>query len=272
MKNRMINNILLLLLGLALLNGYMYLQQPLMTFFPDATIDQTPKEWGLRYEDVLLDTEDGVRLHGWHIPHHGSKQTLLFFHGNAGNISHRGDTIEIFHRLGLNVFIFDYRGYGKSHGKPDEKGVYKDARAAWHYLVNEREGRPKDIILFGRSLGGAVATELAADVQPGGLILESTFSSARDVANAVFPVLSRLIFLRYDFDAAKHIKRVRSPVLVLHSPDDEVIPFHLGEKVFQGANEPKSFVKMRGGHNSGVFMSQPGYGRALGAFVSRPTM
>ena len=268
MKNRLIKNILLLLLGLVLLNGCMYLQQSSMIFFPYATLDQTPAEWGLVYEDVFLDTEDGVRLHGWYIPRHGSKQALLFFHGNAGNISHRGASVEIFHRLGLNVFIFDYRGYGKSQGKPDEKGLYKDARAAWRYLSKERGFDQEKIILFGRSLGGAVAAKLAAEIQPGGLILESTFSSAKDVANAVFPVLSRLIFLRYDFDTAAHVRRVACPVLVLHSPDDEIIPFRLGEKVFQAANEPKSFVKMRGDHNSGILMSQPDYERALGAFVS----
>lgn len=268
MKNRLIKNILLLLLGLVLLNGCMYLQQSSMIFFPYATLDQTPAEWGLVYEDVFLDTEDGVRLHGWYIPRHGSKQALLFFHGNAGNISHRGASVEIFHRLGLNVFIFDYRGYGKSEGKPDEKGLYKDARAAWRYLSKERGFGQEEIILFGRSLGGAVAAKLAAEIQPGGLILESTFSSAKDVANAVFPVLSRLIFLRYDFDTAAHVRRVACPVLVLHSPDDEIIPFRLGEKVFQAANEPKSFVKMRGDHNSGILMSQPDYERALGAFVS----
>lgn len=268
MKNRMIKNILLLLLGLVLLNSCMYLQQSSMIFFPYATLDQTPAEWGLVYEDVFVDTEDGVRLHGWYIPRHGSKQALLFFHGNAGNISHRGASVEIFHRLGLNVFIFDYRGYGKSQGKPDEKGLYKDARAAWRYLSKERGFGQEEIILFGRSLGGAVAAELAAEIQPGGLILESTFSSAKDVANAVFPVLSRLIFLRYDFDTAAHVRRVACPVLVLHSPDDEIIPFRLGEKVFQAAKEPKSFVKMRGDHNSGILMSQPDYERALGVFVS----
>ncbi len=268
MKNRMIKNILLLLLGLALLNGCMYLQQPSMIFFPYATLDQTPADWGLAYEEVFLDTEDGVRLHGWYIPRHGSKQTLLFFHGNAGNISHRGASVEIFHRLGLNVFIFDYRGYGMSQGEPVENGLYKDARAAWRYLTDERGFDQEDIILFGRSLGGAVAAELAAEIQPGRLILESTFSSARDVANVVFPILSRLIFLRYDFNAAAHIRRVTCPVLVLHSPDDEIIPFRLGEKIFQAANEPKSFVKMRGDHNNGFLMSQPDYEWALGAFIS----
>ncbi len=264
----MINNIMLLLFGLVLLNGFMYLQQPSMTFFPYATFEQTPAEWGHEYEDVYLDTEDGSRLHGWYIPRQDAVQTLLFFHGNAGNISHRGDSVEIFHRLGLNVFIIDYRGFGKSTGKPDEQGLYKDARTAWRYLIEDRGVDQQDIILFGRSLGGVVAAELATRVQPGGLIIESTFSSARDVANTLFPILSRLVFLRYDFNTVAHVKQVRSPVLVLHSPDDEIIPFHLGEKIYQAANQPKSFFKMRGGHNDGFVMSQPDYELALGEFVS----
>ena len=268
MKTRMIKIILLLLLGMAMLNSCMYPQQPSMVFFPSATLGQTPAEWGLAYEDVFLNTEDGVRLHGWYLPHRGSQLTLLFFHGNAGNISHRGASVKIFHQLGLNLFIFDYRGYGKSQGKPDEAGFYQDARAAWRYLTDERGLDQNDIVLFGRSLGGAVAAKLAAEVHPGGLILESTFSSARDVANAVFPVLSRLILLRYDFNAVAHVKQVTSPVLVLHSPDDEIIPLRLGEKVFQAANEPKIFVKLKGDHNSGFLVSQPDYGRTLGRFIS----
>jgi len=268
----LLKNILLLLLGLGLLNVFMYLQQPSMTFFPYKKLEQTPQDWSLVYEDVQLDTADGVRLHGWYIPrsgsHRGVQKTLLFFHGNAGNISHRRASLEIFHRLGLDVFIFDYRGYGNSLGEPSEDGLYKDARAAWAYLIEKRGIEQENIILFGRSLGGAVAAELAAEVQPGALILESVFSSAPDIANVIFPVLSRLVLLRYDFNTVAYVRQVLSPVLVLHSPDDEIIPMHLGEKVFQAANEPKSFVRMRGGHNSGLRMSQPEYERAISRFVS----
>ena len=259
--------IFVLLLGFSLVNGWIYLQQPSMIFFPYTGLDQTPAEWGFGYEDVLMDTADGLRLHGWYIPHPESKRTLLFFHGNAGNISHRGASVEIFHRLGLNVFIFDYRGYGQSQGRPSETGLYEDARAAWNYLTRERGLRQEDIILFGRSLGGAVAAQLAAEVQPGGLILESSFSSARDMANVIFPVLSRLIFMRYRFDTVAHTKRVECPVLVLHSPQDEIIPFRLGEKLFRAANEPKALVKLTGDHNSGFLASQPGYEQALSKFL-----
>jgi hypothetical protein len=259
---------LIVLLAFAVLNGLMYLQQPAKTFLPERELSATPADWGLEYEEVWCGTLDGIQLHGWYIPSQGSSRALLFFHGNGGNISHRGDSIAIFHRLGLNVFIFDYRGYGRSQGKPSERGLSRDAAAAWRYLIETKGFSGTDIVIFGRSLGGAVAATLASEVRPGGLILESTFSSARDFANVAFPVLSRLVLLRYDFDTAERLTRVTCPVLVLHSPEDEIMPFQLGEKVYRAANEPKGFVKMRGDHNSGFLRSQPDYERELRRFLS----
>jgi len=255
------------LLALALLNGLMYLAQPGMVFFPYSRLDATPKDWGLDYEDVHLRAEDGVELHGWFIPRAGAQKVLLFFHGNAGNISHRGESIAVFHRLGLNVFIPDYRGYGASKGKPSEFGLYRDARAAWRYLTEERGIAPSDIVVFGRSLGGVVAAELASQERPGALILESSFSSAKDAAREIFPLLSRLVVLRYQLDAARYVRRAKCPVLVLHSPDDEIIPYPLGRKLFDAAPDPKRFVQLRGGHNDGFILSQPDYQRALGEFL-----
>lgn len=249
--------------GLLMLNVLMYFQQPLMIFFPMSELYQTPANWGFEYEEVTFKTEDDVQLHGWFIPNHESEQVLLFFHGNAGNISHRRESIEIFHRLGLNVFIIDYRGYGQSKGKPNEKGLYLDASAAWRYLTEEKAFDADDILIFGRSLGGAVAAKLAAEVQARGLILESTMSSAKAFARDVFTILSRLVVIRYDFNTAQYIQRVDYPVLVLHSPDDEIMPFRLGEKVYESANQPKHFVRMRGDHNSGFYLSQPEYEQEL---------
>jgi fermentation-respiration switch protein FrsA (DUF1100 family) len=266
-KETIINYAIILVLGWLLLNAWMYWQQAQMIFYPMPEIHQTPADWGLEYEDVTLNTEDEVQLNGWYIPHKKSDQVLLFFHGNAGNISHRRDSIEIFHRLGLNVFIIDYRGYGKSQGKPGEQGLYLDASAAWRYLSKEKGFAAKQILIFGRSLGGATATRLASEVQARGLILESTFSSSKDFARSVFPFLSRLLFMRYDFDTAEKIKRVNYPVLVLHSPDDEIMPFHLGEKVYQSAHQPKHFVKMKGDHNYGFVLSQPGYEQELAEWL-----
>jgi len=259
----------LVILGLALLflNVWMYLQQPGMIFYPTRQLDATPRDWGLDYEDLRLQTTDGLRLHGWYLPHPGAKRVLLFFHGNAGNISHRGDSVAIFHRLGLNVLLFDYRGYGRSEGSPDEAGLAVDARAAWDYLHETRGFAPDQIILFGRSLGGAVATRLAAGVRPAALIVESTFSSARDMAARIIPLLSRLIVLRYRFNTADYIQQVTCPVLVIHSPEDDIIPFALGQKVYQAANEPKAFLTLRGDHNFGFVQSQPEYEQGLDRFL-----
>jgi len=265
----MAGSLLVLFVGLFLLNGLMYLQQPAMTFFPERTLVATPANWGFEYEDVALDTEDGVRLHGWYIPRPGARRVLLFFHGNAGNISHRGDSIAIFNRLGLNVLIFDYRGYGLSQGKPDEQGLYRDAVAAWRYLTDTRGFTGSDIVIFGRSLGGAVGARLASNVEPDGLILESVFSSAADISRALLPVLSRLVVLRYRFDAVDALKGVHCPVLVLHSPDDEIIPFRLGQKLYRAANEPRTFVELQGDHNGGFLQSQPHYEQALGEFLTQ---
>ena len=263
----MFSGLLVSVLVLSLFGSWLFYQQPAMIFFPSRSLIETPTDWKLRYEDTTLETVDGLRLHGWFIPYQGASRVLLFFHGNAGNISHRRESVMIFHRLGLNVFIFDYRGYGASQGKPSESGLYKDGMAAWEYLVQEKGINKRQIILFGRSLGGSVAVNLAAEVQPGALILESTFSSAKDMANVVFPIISYIVPLRFEFNAVERIKRVTSPLLVMHSTEDDIIPFRLGEKIYHAAGQPKSLVKMHGDHNSGFLLSQPAYEQALGTFI-----
>ena len=268
MTTRLLGFVLPLLFGVILLNVFLFFQQASMIFFPIRELQQTPADWKLDYEDVWINSGDGVRLHGWYIPRQGARQTVLFFHGNAGNISHRRESIEIFHRLNLNVFILSYRGYGASEGMPDEKGLYNDARSAWRYLTVDRKIEQEDIILFGRSLGGAVATALATEVQPAGLILESTFSSAKDMAAVLYPVLHWVIYTRYVFDTATRLRQVHSPLLVIHSADDEIIPFRLGQKVFKAANEPKQLIEIRGDHNGGFLLSQPQYEHALSAFIA----
>ncbi len=256
------------LLLLIIINVVMFVQQPRITFYPYSEHEASPPQWGLPYEEVALITEDGVRLHGWYIPHPAATKTLLFLHGNGGNISHRGESLTIFHRLELNTLIIDYRGYGRSKGEPSEQGLYRDARAAWHYLVGQRGVKPEQIILFGRSLGGAVATDLASQVRPAALILESTFSSARAVATHLFPLLSTVVLLRYRFASDERIALVTSPILMLHSPQDEVIPYSLGRALYAAAPSPKQFVEMRGGHNDGIMQSQPEYEWSLRRFIS----
>ena len=254
-------------MALLIFSGWLYLVQPSMLFYPLPGLVETPAEWQLEYENVALSTQDGVNLHGWYIPAEGAREVVLFFHGNAGNISHRGASIGIFNRLGLDVLIVDYRGYGRSDGKPGEQGLYQDARAAWRYLVDQRGFSPDQVIVFGRSLGAGVATQLAVEVQPGRLILESAFSNVRDMARHHMPVASRFTLVRYGFDSVQKIGRVDSHLLMLHSPEDEIVPIALGRKIFEAAREPKTFVQLRGDHNTGFILSQPGYERALAAFL-----
>lgn len=268
----MISGAISVVISMGLLSGLLYLMQPSMVFYPYRELVETPAARGLEYEDVQIDTDDGVRLHGWYIPREGAEEVVLFLHGNGGNISHRGDSISIFHRLGLNVLIIDYRGYGKSEGTPSEEGLYEDARSAWRYLIGKRGFRGEQIIIFGRSIGAAVATKLAAELTlergPKKVILESAFSSARDMADRVLPLISRVVMMRYPFNSMERIKDINARLLMLHSPDDEIIPYRLGEKLYQAANEPKQFVKLKGDHNYGFMLSQPEYERALARFIN----
>lgn len=230
----------------------------------------TPEVLGLDYADVRLTTEDDVELSAWWIPAHPERGTLLFLHGNAGNISHRLESVEIFHRLGLSVLIVDYRGYGQSASEPSEQGTYLDARAAWHYLVEQRRAPPERIVVFGRSLGAAVAAHLAGSLEtgPAALILESAFTSAPEMAQRAYPFLPARWLTRFDYTTRDYVRAVDSPVLVLHGRDDEIVPFEQGESVFRAAPEPKRFVTLHGGHNTGFLESGELYTEELERFLA----
>jgi fermentation-respiration switch protein FrsA (DUF1100 family) len=240
-------------------------------FFPVSGIDRTPDERGLSYEDVYFTTEDGIRLNGWFVPSSDGAPTLLWFHGNAGNISHRIDNIKLLHdRIKINVFIFDYRGYGRSDGKVSEKGTYKDARAALKTLGSRKDVDPKKFVFFGRSLGAAVAVDLAVLEAPSALILESPFASIREMAKTVFPLLPIGAFLRTRYDTLGKINRVRAPVLVLHGDQDDTVPYAQGRRVFEAASEPKEFFTIRGAsHNDTFVVGGEPYFAALKDFIDR---
>jgi fermentation-respiration switch protein FrsA (DUF1100 family) len=202
------------------------------------------------------------------VPARQERGVILFFHGNAGNISHRLDTLEIFHTLGLSTFIIDYRGYGQSEGRPSEQGTYLDAEAAWRYLVEQRQVPPERMIIFGRSLGGAVAAWLAQAHPPRALILESTFTSLPDMAATYLPFLPVRSLARFDYNTLARLPDIHCPVLVVHSPDDEVVPYSHGRQLFEAASEPKEFLELRGGHNEGFLISD-NYQAGLEAFIAR---
>jgi fermentation-respiration switch protein FrsA (DUF1100 family) len=245
-----------------------YFFQERLLYFPLRGLSATPAAIGLAYETVSLDTEDGVQISGWFIPTEPARGTLLFFHGNAGNISHRLDSIAVFHQLRLNTFIIDYRGYGQSQGRPTEQGTYLDAAAAWRYLVETRQIPPSKIVIFGRSLGGAVAAWLAHTHPPRALILESTFTSVPDVAAEAYPFLPVRQLGRIQYNTLARLSEIEVPLLIIHSPDDTVIPYRHGQKLFTAANQPKKFLEIRGGHNDGFIISAQAYEATLDNFIS----
>jgi fermentation-respiration switch protein FrsA (DUF1100 family) len=241
--------------------------QSRLIYFPDTELIDTPASVGYDFEDVWLTTEDGEKIHGWLVPAKNPTGVVLILHGNAGNISHRMLTLRVFHDMDLTCMIIDYRGYGRSSGSPDEAGSYRDADAAWAYLTERY--KPEEIVIFGRSLGGAVAANLASRVAPAGLILESTFASVPAMARDMLPMFWLGPFLQYDYNTLELIDQIDCPLLVIHSPDDEIIPYTQGQSVFDAAKEPKQFLQLQGSHNNGFLHSLPTYTPAIKAFIEQ---
>ncbi|UZJ44449.1 alpha/beta hydrolase [Marinimicrobium sp. C6131] len=244
-----------------------WLLQGCMIHFPSRALKATPADAGLGYEELDLTTSDGERLHAWFVPAREARGVLLFFHGNAGNISHRLESLRIFHELGLEVLILDYRGYGRSSGRPSEKGLYRDAEAAYDYLIEERKVPPEQLLVFGRSLGAAVGAHLASQRPVGGLILESGFTSVPDLGAELYPFLPVRLLARYRYDTREALSAVTAPVLVVHSRDDDIIPFSHGRALFEAAAEPRQFLELEGDHNTGFLRSRERYVRGLEQFL-----
>ena len=252
---------------------WMYLSQRKLLYFPSRTMAATPAEAGLDYEDIRLTNELGTELHAWWLPHGDARFTLLFSHGNGGNISHRMESFQIFHELGLSVLIYDYSGYGQSKGEPSEVATRADALAAWNWLVADKGISPDTIILFGRSLGGAVAAGLAGDlagagVSPAGIILESTFTSVPDMGAYIYPWLPVRQLARYQYNSMADLSDVRLPALFAHSQDDDIVPFELGRRLHDSYLGPKVFFELSGGHNGGYVLMGQAYLDGLNHFLT----
>lgn len=240
-----------------------------LIYHPDRAMRGAPADHDLPYECVYLETKDGVTLSGWWVPFCKHRGVVLFCHGNAGNVSHRLDFLPIFNGLGLSTFMFDYRGYGKSGGRPSERGTYLDAEAAWHYLVQTRKIPPEHIIIFGRSLGGSIAAWLAQGHHPRMLIVESTFTSLRNMVKDRFRWVPARLLQNYQYDTRQYLQNTQCPVLIIHSRDDELIPFRQGQELYEVANGPKEFLEMSGSHNTAFMDSLTHYELALDTFISR---
>ena len=242
-----------------------------LIYFPYPELELTPTDLGLSFDEVTLHTEDDLRLHGWFLPAPHSPdvvRTVLVCHGNAGNISHRLDrALFIQSKLNWNVFLFDYRGYGRSEGSPDEKGTYADGRAAYRYLL-DRGIRPDHIVLFGESLGAAVAVQLAQEKEAAALVLESPFTSIPDMARAVYPFLPLARWVSTRYDNLDKIPSIGMPLLILHGTGDRAVPFEQGERLFRAASEPKTFVAIPGaGHNDTFLVGGDDYWNAWAELI-----
>lgn len=245
---------------------FIFLEQKSL-YYPDKDILETPDSLNIAYEEVNFKTSDRPTLNGWFIPAKSAKITVLYCHGNAGNISHRLHKVKFFHESGVNFFIFDYRGYGKSTGSPKEKGLYKDARAAYDYLLSRTDVDKDRIVVYGKSLGGAVAADLCLNRRAGALILEGSFASVVLAAQELYPFLPMKLLVAQKYDTVSKVKHISIPKLIVHGKDDEVISFNHGRILFAAACEPKQFLSFSGGHNDDIFVTSDVYKEELKKFL-----
>ena len=266
MRRLMISLVTIIAGTYILLGALLYLFQPRFVYFPSKQLDATPAVRNLPFEDVRFAASDGVQLHGWFVNHPNARGVVLFFHGNAGNISHRLETLELFYQLGLSTLIIDYRGYGESEGRPSEAGTYADAAGAYNYLLHERSTSADKIVVFGRSLGAAIATWLAAERDVGGLALEAGFSSMGAMAKHYYPYFPSSLLVRIRYPNIERIPTVNCPVLIAHSRDDEIVPYAHGRALYERAVAPKQFFELRGGHNNAFLVTGADYVSILDRF------
>ncbi len=234
----------------------------------------TERNWrqisGLPLEDVWIPVNHGVRVFGWFVDAGPKKPVLLWCHGNAGNISHRLQNLYDLYRGELSVFLFDYRGYGKSTGSPSEPGLYADALASYEYLIRERGVVPERLVLFGRSLGAAVAGEVATQRAAAGLILESAFPSMQAMADEHYLGLPASWFVNAEYPLSQKLAKVRIPTCVIHGENDQIVPFGLGQQVYESARQPKTWYLVPGaGHNDVPYVGGRSYYRQIFSFIQK---
>lgn len=263
----------ILIVGFAALVAYLYFNQHRMIFYPTATLDASPDESGLDYQEIWIDVDGERKIHAWFFPgsapdriksgDDAGRPLVLFCHGNAGNMSHRIQTAEFLTGLGAAVLMFDYAGYGRSEGQPSEANAYADVEAAYRWVLSETNFATGQIVIMGRSLGGAVAVDLAARQPFRSLIVESSFTSTVDMGKRMFPFVPVNWLLKYRFDTRAKIGQVDCPVLFVHSDRDEIVPYEMGCELFESANQPKRMVTIDGSHNELYYFQNPEYRTAI---------
>jgi fermentation-respiration switch protein FrsA (DUF1100 family) len=269
MKRFMKIILLLLILAVGLKIWISFLERKI-TFYPNKKYDFLPDQLGLQHQEVKIETEDGENLAGWFFYKPENDYTVLFFHGNAENVSHRLDFAERIVERQFNLLLVDYRGYGKSSGSPSEKGLYRDALASFKYLTDSLKVAPEKVVVWGISIGGAAAADLASQVDARALILEGAFTSAKDMSKQILPPFPWHWLASYKFDNLGKISRVRMPVLFIHGDRDETIPYWMGKKLFETANQPKFFYTVPGaGHNDTFDLGGEEYFHQIESFIRK---
>lgn len=229
---------------------------------------RSPDVFGWAFENVVLDV-GGETTHGWFLSVDHPRGTILFSHGNGGNVDLWLDAMAVYRRMGFNVLLYDYGGYGLSTGKPSEKRCYEDVRAMWRWLTLTKELPESSILLVGRSLGAGVTTQLAVEVNPRGVVMESPFLSIPAMARRSFPLFPARLMVRHVFDNESKVARIKAPLLVVHSPDDTLVPYSHGRRLYEMAQPPKTFLEVRGDHNEWSMVSEDVYERGFLDFVAQ---
>lgn len=269
MRKRLLLDAGLVMAGLSIVYlgmcAFLFFKQDSYIYYPEKSITATPRTFGAPYEERFAKASDGVPVNYWLIKGRDPSGAVVFAHGNGGNLSDRVEKYILLSGMGLDVYAFDYRGYGKSGGEPSEEGFQRDIEAVLSEAA--KDGYGGRILLYGESIGGAVAARAAAGRASAGLVLESSFTTAADMAGHYYPLFPVRIILKSRFDALSSVRSCDCPVLVLHSPDDDIVPYRMGRELFEAAGKRGSFFDLKGGHNDGGILDSPEAAKRLRKFV-----
>lgn len=273
MRKTVLKVIAFIIIGYLIVVGLMTAFQNQMIFHPSSRMIDTPERLGLVWTEHRVETSDGISLHGWMVGDPEELPVVVYSHGNAGNISGRVEIAGEIAEQGAAVFLYDYRGYGRSEGEPSEPGIYDDGESVVYYLRQQLNVPEERMIFYGRSLGGAVAARQSAEFTGAGLVLDSAFINGKEIASDLYPFIPGfLVSIRFPVDEDLQRSAV-GKVMVMHAQNDRIISIRHGKELYRIADEDDSksasFVELRGGHNSSFIESREIYAQRWAEFLSK---